>query len=516
MANWTSGYVTEIPYTHGYYRELSPALIDLALLNRQIRVPHGRPLRYLELGFGQGLSFAVHAAACPGEYWGTDFIPAQAANARQLAAAAGVEARILDLSFEELLARDDLPEFDIVALHGIWSWVSAENRALLVELLRRRLAIGGRLFISYNCTPGWSPFMPLRDLMTLHADLAGSAEAGLAANIDAAFDFAQRVAEADALYFRANPGLAERLTAFKGMDRHYLAHEYFNRDWAPMPFSRVAEALAGAKLAFAASASLLDHVDQLNFSGKGLELMAGIRHPVLRESARDFMLNQQFRKDIFVKGARPMPVGEQMERFAARRFVLTVRPEQVSLELVGAAGRIGLPAEVYRPLLDLLAEDGHAAKSVAALLGHPAWGGKPLALLSQVLIILVGAGHVQPVQDEDTIAAARPYCRALNAHLLERARHDGAVGFLASPTIGGGFPVNGIDQLFLLARRAGHRADAAAAGFVWDILRARGTALVRDGTVLTTAEANLAELANRARGFAEEQMPILSALEIVE
>ena len=30
--DWTSGYVAEIDYTYGYYRELAPGLIDFSLL----------------------------------------------------------------------------------------------------------------------------------------------------------------------------------------------------------------------------------------------------------------------------------------------------------------------------------------------------------------------------------------------------------------------------------------------------------------------------------------------------
>jgi len=35
------------------------------------------------------------------------------------------------MALAEFVARDDLPEFDVIALHGIWSWISAENRAVM-------------------------------------------------------------------------------------------------------------------------------------------------------------------------------------------------------------------------------------------------------------------------------------------------------------------------------------------------------------------------------------------------
>ena len=91
--DWTSGYRADIGYTHGYYRDLSPLMLEFALLSKMQSHRVGRPLRYLELGYGQGLSLNVHAATVPGEYWGTDFNPAQAANAKDLAAASGAHLR---------------------------------------------------------------------------------------------------------------------------------------------------------------------------------------------------------------------------------------------------------------------------------------------------------------------------------------------------------------------------------------------------------------------------------------
>lgn len=61
MADWTAGYVADIGYTHGYYHELNPARIQLALLNARIQPP--QVSQACELGFGQGLSLNIHASA---------------------------------------------------------------------------------------------------------------------------------------------------------------------------------------------------------------------------------------------------------------------------------------------------------------------------------------------------------------------------------------------------------------------------------------------------------------------
>ena len=211
--SWTAGYVSELDYTHGYYREMSPLNLELAMLSRLQAHSVGRPLRYLELGFGQGLSLNIHAAANEGEFWGTDFNPTQAANARELARASGANLTALDQSFAELAERDDLLEFDMIVLHGIWSWISDENRRVIVDIARRKLAVGGLFYVSYNTTPGWSPAIPLRHLMSLHLNLATGEANGLGPRINQAVDFAEKVIESNALYFRANPAVAERLNS---------------------------------------------------------------------------------------------------------------------------------------------------------------------------------------------------------------------------------------------------------------------------------------------------------------
>ncbi len=103
-------------------------------------------------------------------------------------------------------------------------------------------------------------------------------------------------------YARANPQVAERLKKIKGQNRNYVAHEYFNRDWLPMPFARMAEWLAPAKLSYACSAHYLDHIDALNLTAEQQALLKEIPDAMFRETVRDFCVNQQFRRDYWVQG----------------------------------------------------------------------------------------------------------------------------------------------------------------------------------------------------------------------
>jgi hypothetical protein len=343
----------------------------------------------------------------------------------------------------------------MIVAHGVWSWISDENRATIVDIARRKLAAGGMFYISYNCTPGWSPIMPLRHLMQLHAALASSEDEGITRKVDTAIEFAQRVIDSGATYFRANPGVAAWLKRIGQQNRHYLAHEYFTRDWQPMPFSQVAEWLGQAKLSFCASADLLTHVDQIHLTQEWRELLGGIKHATLRESVRDYLLAQQFRRDIFIKGGRTMLPPEQFERFRTQGFVLTTVAQDVPMQIKSMRGPVLLPQEPCQVVMAALSENDHCPKTVAELMAHPACRSLPPGHLIQTLVILAGAGHVHPAQREEAIEIARPRCMALNTYLCQRARHSGDAAYLASPVTGTGVLVPRPAQLFLLAREQG-------------------------------------------------------------
>ena len=300
--DWGEGYVTEVEYTFGYFAELSPCILRLECLSAGLAPPAGNPLRYLELGYGQGLSINMHAAAVPGEFWGTDFNPAHAGFARALADASGSGVVLLNDSFAELAERPDLPEFDVIVLHGIWTWISDDNRRIIVDIIKRKLRVGGLVYISYNCLPGWGTGAPLRHLIKLYGDVASSDVSGMEGRLEAAMKFTRQLIDAGALYFRHTPGAAGRLKVMAEEDPHYLAHEYFSRDWHLMTFSDMARVLGDAKLTFAASGTMLNHIDAVNLNNEGQQLLAQITHPILYQSVRDYMVNEQFRRDLFIKG----------------------------------------------------------------------------------------------------------------------------------------------------------------------------------------------------------------------
>lgn len=510
MSDWTAGYVADIGYTYGYYTELNPLRAQLAFLNNGLACPSFGTA--CELGFGQGLSANLHAAASATQWYGTDFNPAQAGFAQELANAAGTSAKLFDEAFADFCGRSDLPDFDTIGLHGIWSWISDANRAVIVDFVRRKLKVGGVLYISYNTHPGWAAFAPMRHLMTEHAEVLGSEGRGIISRIDGAMEFAEKLLATNPAFSRANPLVGDRLKKMKEHNRHYLAHEYFNRDWHPMHFATMAQWLEPAKLGYACSASYLDHIDAVNLTAEQQGFLAEIPDALFRQSVRDFMVNQQFRKDYWVKGARKLSALEQAEALRAQRVMLTAHRLDVSLKVTGALGEVSMKEEICVPFLDLMAD--HKPRDLAEIEAALRGKGVNFPQLLQTVMLLVGAGHLSPVQTEGAAAAAAKTSKAINAHLLDKARGSGEISFLASPVTGGGVPLVRFQQLFLKAAGLGLRTPAEWAKLCWDVLAGQGQRIMKDGKALETPAENIAELTAQAQVFADKQLPALKAMGI--
>jgi len=511
MTDWTSGYVADIGYTYGYYTELNPLRARFALLNKGLVCPEFKTA--CELGFGQGLSTVIHAATSATHWYGTDFNPSQAAYAQELAASAGVNANLFDEAFADFAARTDLPEFDYIGLHGIWSWISDENRKVIVEFIRKKLAVGGVLYISYNTQPGWASFAPMRHLMTEHAEVIGAAGRGIINRVDDAIEFAGKLLATNPMFARANPLVVDRIQKLKAQNRHYLAHEYFNRDWHPMHFATMADWLEPAKVQFACSAAFHESIDALNLTREQQTFLNEIPDPMFKESVRDFMVNQQFRRDYWVKGVRKLSSLEQAELLHKERVVLTTMREDVPMKVTGSLGEADMSPIVYTPLLDMLAD--YKIKTIGQVEAALKDQGIQLAQLLNALQILIGNGSVQLVQEDAVIHKAKKTTEKLNSYLKNKARGSAEANYLASPVLGGGFSLNRFQQLFMLAIESGMKQPDAWADYACQLLTALGQKIIKEGKTLETPAENLAEMQAQAKLFAEKGLPLVKSLQLL-
>ena len=511
MSDWSSGYVADIGYTFGYYSELNPLRIKLALLNSSLAIPE--IVTACELGYGQGLSANIHAAASQTAWYGTDFNPSQAGFAQELASASGADAKLYDQAFSEFCNRGDLPDFDYIGLHGIWSWISDENRHVIVDFVRRKLKVGGVLYVSYNTLPGWAAFAPMRHLMTEHAEIIGSEGRGIVSRINDAIEFADKLLSTNPVFARANPLVADRVKKLKEQNRHYLAHEYFNRDWHPMHFATMAEWLEPAKVSYACSANYLDHIDVINLTTEQQAFLSEIPDQLFKESVRDFMVNQQFRKDYWIKGPRRLSALEQVEQLRAQKIVLITSLSDISFKINGAVGEVTLTETIYRPIIESLAD--HSVKSIGQIEAELKDKGLSFLMIVQSIIVLAGAGHVSSVQNDASINKTTKRSKSINAAIINKSRSSADIPYLASPIIGGGVTVDRFQQLFILAMQHGKKQPVEWAQLAWEVLSAQNQRIIKDGKTLETNEENLAELVSQATVFAQKRLSLMRALGVV-
>ena len=511
MSDWTAGYVADIGYTYGYYTELNPALVRLAFLNAGLAFPNMGTA--CELGFGQGLSANIHAAASLTSWHGTDFNPAQAGFAQELAQVSGNGAKLYDEAFAEFCTRNDLPDFDYIGLHGIWSWISDENRAVIVDFIRRKLKVGGVLYISYNTLPGWSTFAPIRHLMTQHAEVMGSQGMGILKRIEGALGFVDQTLASQPAYARANPSVADRFGKMRGQNPHYLAHEYFNRDWKPMYYADLAQWLEPAKVNFACSATYLDAIAAVNLSADQQKVLNEIADVNFRQTVRDFLVNQQFRKDYWVKGPRLLSPFERMDGLRSYRVILTTVRQDVPLKINGLLGEANLNETIYNSVLDALAD--HKPHSLGELEQNLRSKNISAQQIIEAAVVLTGAGHLMPVQEDAVISKAKAASDKLNTHLAQKARTSNELQHLASPVTGGGVSVGRFQQLFLAAMKAGRKTPEECAQYVWEIIAAQGQKLIKEGATLETPEENLRELLEQAKAFHDKGLPIIRGLRVI-
>ncbi len=201
---------------------------------------------------------------------------------------------------------------------------------------------------------------------------------------------------------------------------------------------------------------------------------------------------------------------DRVEALRAQSFILMTRADDIALKANGSMGEVILQEQIYRPLLEVMAQNAYSPKTLGELVDHKKLQGLAFEQVVAALLVLTGIGHAHPAQP--VTKQARERCAALNRYICERTRSSTDIAALASPVTGSGVTVERFHQLFLLALQDGKKTIADQAAFVWEVLSAQGQRLVKNGEAIPTAEQNLAELTQHATQFAEVRLPLLKAL----
>lgn len=511
MTSWGGGYVLDVEYTSGFYRELSPVFLDFVCLLMGFTPPEkSRSTSYCEIACGQGFGTTLLAATNPGmRFVGFDFNPSQIVNARRLASEAKIgNVEFFDYSFEEAIQRssDLSPPFDYIVLHGIYSWISPENRRLIVDLASRFLKPGGVLYVSYNCMPGWAAAAPLQRLIRERA----SREAGRSDHrAQMAIEFAEKLSAAGAGYFIQNSSVKERLNRLTNQNKNYVAHEYLNGHWHPLYSIDVASEFENARLTYVGSATLSENIDSVSIPS-GLQSVIQAESDVAwRETLKDFARNQVFRRDVFLRGASRLTPVEQNERLGELRFALTVPRTDAKRTFQTPLGQAEGQKEIYEPIFDLLAGRPYTLAELATEPTLKAFAGINLL---QALTLLVHSGQVHPVAKREQ-PKAMDSGKVLNQVLAQRIRHGSVANYMALPALGTGGQASFVDLLVIGGVTSGLKNDLGRlVDLGWSVMERTGQRLLKDGKPVQSKDETLPMLREQLEVVISSKVPIWKAV----
>ena len=444
--NWTDGYQTEVNYTYGYYKDLCPNYQKFCLLLNGIdTLDNTENQHHCELGFGQGVSLNVHAASSSGLFYGTDFNPAHAAHANMLAEKSESQHHFYDASFEELL-NTNLPQFDSISLHGIWSWISHENQAIILKFIRKHLKPSGIVYVSYNCLTGWAANMPIRELFHSHFKFNSKSHNPLQ-KVKDSLEFSEALLKQEPNFAKRNPNALNKVLELKKQNPNYLIHEYLNQDWQCFSFQQVIHTLESVKLTYAGSTDLNSHLDNINFSNEHLQFLNSIEHPVFKEQCRDYFLNTQFRRDLFIRGKNTLTPMQIFEKLKQISFVLLASPNNIPSTITGYLGEFNLLLDIYEPLTKCFEKHKYAPLTLEKVQAETGINSNQIV---NSIIILCHLGYMQPCLNQPSEKLIQQ-SQKLNRYILEQSSFHTNYSVLANPYSGIGIPTDQFSQLFYRA-----------------------------------------------------------------
>jgi SAM-dependent methyltransferase len=386
MTRDLAGYVADIPYLRDFKPMLAPAWLDHVALVCGVDPPaRANGFAWCDLGCGQGVTAAILAATHPrGTFHGIDMMPVHVEHARRLAA----EATIANVRFHPVdfatAAGLDLPPFDYLVAHGVYSWVDAESQAALRRFIDRHLKPGGLVYVSYNAMPGWASDLPFQHLVR---ELSRIFPGSSAARFAAAAEIVRTMAAAGVPALAPSHTLGELKARPEDYTPAYLVHEFMHAAWQPLYVTEVRAAMAAIGLAPVGSATLIENFDHLAVSDSARETLACIADRDLRELARDFFLDQRLRCDVFDRGNRRLDPEERARRLLASTFALARPAAAIRYETMTPAS-----ARAY--------DTPAARRIVAALVSgpRPLAGLAPASELLENVLTLCAAGDAMPVE----------------------------------------------------------------------------------------------------------------------
>jgi len=308
-----------------------------------------RPFTYCDLGCGDGTTVNALAELYPhASFLGIDFNPGHIQTARTTAEQCGLDNfRFLESAFGDL-GDQDLPVVDVIAMNGIYAWLEAPEADAVRRVLRDRLRTGGLFYVEYTSLPGKISVQPLWGLIQhlvpprADEDTRERARRGL--------DLTEALAKRGMAYLNAHRPAANGAQSYvRGRKRDeyrvdHFAHNAMASGFRPRYFTEMADEMAEVGLAFAGRTEIARNEAELCVPPAQVPTFQDYTDDARTvELLKDYIRNEQQRRDVFVKADAPEPDAanawldrnvhllSRMPANAVQRFITTMGNQRVPL-----------------------------------------------------------------------------------------------------------------------------------------------------------------------------------------
>ena len=442
MSQWNQKFKYNLPGSFSYHLEYNPLYLKYLLTSKGFACPDFN--HCLEIGCGKGLSILPHALTQSSHWMGQEFNPSLVHAAKRSAATCHIQVDLTSESLEQLVSRTDLPKFDLICVHGVWSWVSKQDQELLIDLAHKHLNDGGIFYISYNCKVGLGNFAPIRNLINLFNEHKCPRNLSNERKLIEISKFLFPIIKLNPSFAIAQQDFGQFMQNAMSNPEPFLS-DSLNSYWSCDHFAEVASRLERADLGYVCSACGVDNLDIINLTSEQSEFLQPLQGTDMYEETRDFMVNRRVRNDIFIKGAIALSNDEFIEEFSAQNLILSAPVTDFDYKMIGNAGEMELDPRVYAPLMAILTDycPHNIGQIVDAIIQND-----PELQLTDIIValnILVFAGVCAPAVSNAQITEDMV---RLNLSLINNFGEQDTVS-LCSPIIQGALNVDPIQARLL-------------------------------------------------------------------
>ena len=447
----TEEYVTDVAYVRHFCDDLSPTHLRFVAALNGFQAPPADDFDYCELGCGNGDTTTTLAAAYPrSRFIGVDLNEEHIAFANGLASRGELDnVRFLERDFEKLDGRD-LPDFDFICANGVLSWVAPNKWKAVVDFAYQKLKPGGLFYVSYNALPGWAPIEPLRRLLV---DATRDVKGGSIERARQGIHFAQLLSAGGAAFFNGNPAAKKMLDTMLGGGLPYVAHEYFHAHWRSMYFNEVAREMSESGLHYIGQLPLYLNYRDLTIPPALLPLFKLIEDRLIFEGLKDYVVNEYFRRDVYVLGQLPRSEETTRAYMDATRFGALVPGSEIRREARLPHYTLKFAGPIFDALIPALAK---RARTVPELAADPALATFGIDTIRDSVRNLALCGQIAPMPAPSVVSSASGddlYRVPLvyNRRILQQPLSPKAPFVLASTVAGTGVTLTMLEVIVLRA-----------------------------------------------------------------